>query len=75
MTEVHRKTYKREMAVALGAVWLGISIWIFFGLPPAHIENYEGVYGTFTWVAWLYIGWAMGMQVFQNVAAAKLGKG
>jgi len=71
--QIHAKTYKREIGYGLLALWVAVTIWVFIGLPPAMVENYERIYETLTWVTWIYVGSMMGLKVYQNIAAGKLG--
>lgn len=71
--QVQAKTYKREVAYVLVALWVFITIWIAVALPPAMVSHYDNFYSTFTWVSWLFITAAFGMKVYQNVAAGRLG--
>lgn len=70
---IHEKTFKREIAYVVFALWLSVTVWLFLFLPPAMVHHYEEMYGDLTLYSFLYIGAAMGMKVFQNYAAAKVG--
>lgn len=71
--QIHEKTFKREIAYLLLIFWVVITYRIVFLVPPAHVEAYAPIYSIITTMTFVYLGAAMGMKVFQNYAAAKVG--
>lgn len=56
-----KKTGKREIAYIAFAVWIIITFQLFFRVSPADITLYFQIYSTVTGTAWVYIGFAMGL--------------
>lgn len=55
------KSGKREVAVSLLLFWAFCFSYVFFWLPGAEVETYEGLIDTLTWATFMWAAAAFGM--------------